>query len=192
MQDILMNDEVKLDNSFKLSFMTDVAKGMEFLHKSHLHSHGNLKSSNCLVDARWTVRVSTVFLSVSTSLFVIRRINFINQLIFSLGPISITLSRTLNAMHSCSCACIVIIVITLLLLLLLQLLSEYFVVVWQVTDYGLPSFLSGQNFDESEHDTFRRQSLYVYMFVYLYLCWFHQQLIAPFISLSCRKQHRRM
>ena len=54
-----MNDEVKLDNSFKLSFMTDVAKGMDYLHKSHLHSHGNLKSSNCLVDARWTVRVST-------------------------------------------------------------------------------------------------------------------------------------
>jgi len=57
MQDILMNDEVKLDNTFKLSLMTDVAKGMEYLHKSHLHSHGNLKSSNCLVDGRWTVRV---------------------------------------------------------------------------------------------------------------------------------------
>ena len=52
-----MNDDVKLDNSFKLSFMTDVAKGMEYLHKSHLQSHGNLKSSNCLVDSRWTIRV---------------------------------------------------------------------------------------------------------------------------------------
>jgi len=60
LQDILMNDEVKLDNTFKLSFMTDVTKGMEYLHKSHLHSHGNLKSSNCLVDGRWTVRVSVV------------------------------------------------------------------------------------------------------------------------------------
>jgi len=54
-----MNDEVKLDNTFKMSFMTDVDKGMEYLHKSHLHSHGNLKSSNCLVDGRWTVRVRT-------------------------------------------------------------------------------------------------------------------------------------
>jgi len=27
----------------------------------------------------------------------------------------------------------------------------------QITDYGLPSFLAGQNFDESEHDTFRRK-----------------------------------
>jgi len=60
MQDLIMNDEVKLDDTFKLSFMTDIAKGMEYLHKSHIHSHGNLKSSNCLVDGRWTVRVSIV------------------------------------------------------------------------------------------------------------------------------------
>jgi len=66
MQDILMNDEVKLDNTFKLSLMTDVAKGMEYLHKSHLHSHGNLKSSNCLVDGRWTVRVRLITPSSTT------------------------------------------------------------------------------------------------------------------------------
>lgn len=52
-----MNDDIKLDSSFQLSFMCDIAKGMEFLHRSHLHSHGNMKSSNCLVDARWTVKV---------------------------------------------------------------------------------------------------------------------------------------
>ena len=63
MQDILMNDEVKLDNTFKLSLMTDIAKGMEYLHKSHIHSHGNLKSSNCLVDGRWTVKVCSVRLA---------------------------------------------------------------------------------------------------------------------------------
>jgi hypothetical protein len=52
-----MNDSIKLDNMFKLSFMTDAAKGLAFLHGSKLHSHGNLKSSNCLVDARWNVKV---------------------------------------------------------------------------------------------------------------------------------------
>ena len=52
-----MNDDVKLDNTFKYSFMTDIAKGMEYIHKSHVHSHGNLKSSNCVVDSRWTVKV---------------------------------------------------------------------------------------------------------------------------------------
>ncbi|ELU14321.1 hypothetical protein CAPTEDRAFT_133767, partial [Capitella teleta] len=56
--DLLMNDDVKLDNTFKFSFMTDIAKGMEYLHKSHVHSHGNLKSSNCVVDSRWTVKVT--------------------------------------------------------------------------------------------------------------------------------------
>jgi len=30
----------------------------------------------------------------------------------------------------------------------------------QITDYGLPSFLAGQNFDENEHDTFRRKWFY--------------------------------
>ena len=54
-----MNDEIKLDRSFRLSFLLDIASGMDFLHRSHLHSHGNLKSSNCLVDARWTVKVGT-------------------------------------------------------------------------------------------------------------------------------------
>jgi len=65
-----MNDEVKLDNTFKMSLMTDVAKGMEYLHKSHLHSHGNLKSSNCLVDGRWTARVSSVLLGYHRLRFV--------------------------------------------------------------------------------------------------------------------------
>ncbi|ESO04934.1 hypothetical protein HELRODRAFT_78187, partial [Helobdella robusta] len=81
-QDIIMNDEVKLDAVFKLSFLMDIAKGMIYMHKSHLHSHGNLKSSNCLVDSRWLVRI---------------------------------------------------------------------------TDYGLPSFSSGQFFDESEQDAYRRK-----------------------------------
>ncbi len=31
---------------------------MSFLHSCPLHSHGTLKSSNCLVDSRWTVKVS--------------------------------------------------------------------------------------------------------------------------------------
>jgi len=29
----------------------------------------------------------------------------------------------------------------------------------QITDYGLPSFLAGQNFDENEQDAFRRESV---------------------------------
>ncbi|XP_077863910.1 atrial natriuretic peptide receptor 1-like [Saccoglossus kowalevskii] len=58
--DVLQNDEIRLDDAFKLSFMTDIAKGMEYLHKSRHggSSHGNLKSSNCLVDNRWVVKIT--------------------------------------------------------------------------------------------------------------------------------------
>lgn len=30
---------------------------MIYLHDSPIHSHGNLKSSNCLVDCRWTIKI---------------------------------------------------------------------------------------------------------------------------------------
>ena len=33
-------------------------QGMIYLHDSSIGCHGNLKSSNCLVDSRWTVKVS--------------------------------------------------------------------------------------------------------------------------------------
>ena len=32
-------------------------QGMNFLHKSDLKVHGNLKSKNCVVNSRWTVKI---------------------------------------------------------------------------------------------------------------------------------------
>lgn len=32
-------------------------QGMIYLHDSPVVSHGNLKSSNCLVDCRWTIKI---------------------------------------------------------------------------------------------------------------------------------------
>ncbi|XP_052072902.1 atrial natriuretic peptide receptor 1-like [Mytilus californianus] len=58
LQDILENDDIKLDWMFKMSFAIDLAKGLEFLHKSHLRSHGNLKSSNCVIDSRWVLKIT--------------------------------------------------------------------------------------------------------------------------------------
>ena len=41
----------------RFSLLTDVARGMTYLHKHDL-VHGNLKSSNCVVDDRWTCKVT--------------------------------------------------------------------------------------------------------------------------------------
>ena len=34
------------------------AQGMMVLHDSELHTHGNLKSSNCVVNSRWSLQVT--------------------------------------------------------------------------------------------------------------------------------------
>lgn len=56
--DILENHEISLDWMFKLSLMHDLAKGMSFLHTTPIHSHGQLKSSNCVVDSRFVLKVA--------------------------------------------------------------------------------------------------------------------------------------
>ncbi|XP_048124721.1 guanylate cyclase 2G [Alosa alosa] len=58
LKDVLRNADVELDWMFKLSFAYDIVNGMEFLHKSSLKSHGNLKLSTCLVDSRLQVKLS--------------------------------------------------------------------------------------------------------------------------------------
>ncbi|CAL1546287.1 unnamed protein product, partial [Lymnaea stagnalis] len=58
LQDVLDNDDIKLDWIFRLSFALDLSRGMEYLHKTPLRSHGNLKSSNCVIDSRWVLKIT--------------------------------------------------------------------------------------------------------------------------------------
>lgn len=58
LEDILENEEIKLDWMFKLSLMHDIVKGMCYLHNSDLKSHGSLKSSNCVVDSRFVLKIT--------------------------------------------------------------------------------------------------------------------------------------
>ncbi|XP_043213098.1 atrial natriuretic peptide receptor 1-like [Amphibalanus amphitrite] len=58
LRDILENANVKLDNMFIASMVFDIIRGMMFLHDSPLRFHGNLKTTNCLVDSRWVVKVA--------------------------------------------------------------------------------------------------------------------------------------
>ncbi|RDD43673.1 Atrial natriuretic peptide receptor 1 [Trichoplax sp. H2] len=58
LQDVLKSENNELDIVFKLSFAYDIIKGMIHIHSSDIKYHGNLKSSNCLVDGRWTVKLT--------------------------------------------------------------------------------------------------------------------------------------
>ncbi|XP_028810806.1 guanylate cyclase 2G isoform X2 [Denticeps clupeoides] len=58
LKDVIRNSELELDSMFKLSFGNDIVNGMDYLHKSHLKSHGNLKLNTCLVDSRLQVKLS--------------------------------------------------------------------------------------------------------------------------------------
>ncbi|XP_069560556.1 guanylate cyclase 2G [Brachyistius frenatus] len=58
LKDVLRASDVGLDGMFKLSFAYDIVNGMEFIHKSSLKFHGNLKPSTCLVDSRLQIKLS--------------------------------------------------------------------------------------------------------------------------------------
>eukprot|EP01137_Pigoraptor_chileana_P018462 Opistho-2@77999 len=59
LEDILANTAVyQLDWMFKFSLATDAARGMEYLHTTPIGVHGRLKSSNCVVDSRWVLKIT--------------------------------------------------------------------------------------------------------------------------------------
>ncbi|XP_026674048.1 atrial natriuretic peptide receptor 1-like isoform X2 [Ceratina calcarata] len=58
LQDILENEQIKLDRVFRVSLIHDIVRGMAFLHASEVKSHGNLKSSNCVVDSRFVLKIA--------------------------------------------------------------------------------------------------------------------------------------
>ncbi|KAI0212172.1 Resact receptor [Lamellibrachia satsuma] len=58
LRDILENDDIKLDNNFKVSLISDLIRGMHFLHQSEIKCHGRLRSSKCVVDGRWVLQVT--------------------------------------------------------------------------------------------------------------------------------------
>ncbi|CAH0390267.1 unnamed protein product [Bemisia tabaci] len=58
LKDILVNEDIRLDSSFIASFVDDIIRGMIFLHSSPFQMHGNLKTSNCLVDSRWVLKLT--------------------------------------------------------------------------------------------------------------------------------------
>lgn len=58
LNDILENPDIKLEPMFISSLIHDLIKGMLFLHNSDMCTHGNLRSSNCVVTSRWTLQIA--------------------------------------------------------------------------------------------------------------------------------------
>ncbi|XP_059175797.1 atrial natriuretic peptide receptor 1-like [Physella acuta] len=58
LQDVLLSESLKLDWAFKVSLLKDVVKGMMYIHQSVISYHGRLTSANCVVDGKFSVKVT--------------------------------------------------------------------------------------------------------------------------------------
>ncbi|CAJ0959642.1 unnamed protein product, partial [Mesorhabditis belari] len=59
LKEILESDQLQLEDIFLYQMSKDIVTGLEFLHSSPIGCHGRLKSTNCLIDARWMVKLSS-------------------------------------------------------------------------------------------------------------------------------------
>ena len=57
LRDVLENETMKIDWIFRYSMITDIVEGMLFLHNCMLDYHGRLKSTNCVIDGRFMVKI---------------------------------------------------------------------------------------------------------------------------------------
>ncbi|XP_064615854.1 retinal guanylyl cyclase 2-like [Liolophura sinensis] len=58
LEDVIQNEDIKLDWDFKLSLLTDLVRGLRYIHGGHLKHHGFLKSRNCVIDSRWVLKIT--------------------------------------------------------------------------------------------------------------------------------------
>ncbi|XDA84479.1 hypothetical protein R6Z07F_014289 [Ovis aries] len=57
LEDLLRNEALRLDWTFKASLLLDLIHGEQYLHHQHF-PHGRLKSRNCAVDGRFVLKVT--------------------------------------------------------------------------------------------------------------------------------------
>ncbi|XP_071824876.1 atrial natriuretic peptide receptor 1-like isoform X7 [Apostichopus japonicus] len=57
LEDILHNDDLKLDWTFKCSLINDIVQGLHYIHASNIEKHGYLTSETCFVDSRFVLKL---------------------------------------------------------------------------------------------------------------------------------------
>ena len=60
--DVLQNKEIHFSWGFRFSFADDIAAGMAYLHSKGI-LHSRLKSSNCLINDRWVLKITGIRLN---------------------------------------------------------------------------------------------------------------------------------
>jgi len=58
LEDLLTNEDIRIPWDFRYPIMKGICEGMIKLHTSEIASHGRLKSSNVLIDGRWTPKIT--------------------------------------------------------------------------------------------------------------------------------------
>lgn len=58
LMDLLHNESVTMDLTLKYSILGDIINGLNFIHTSLLNFHGRLKSTNLVLDSRFTVKLT--------------------------------------------------------------------------------------------------------------------------------------
>uniref|UniRef100_A0AC34QMT1 Guanylate cyclase n=2 Tax=Panagrolaimus sp. JU765 TaxID=591449 RepID=A0AC34QMT1_9BILA len=60
LSDYLHNPEMRMDGRFKTAFLRDIINGLDYLHNAPIGFHGNLTTSNCVIDANFIVKLVSV------------------------------------------------------------------------------------------------------------------------------------
>ncbi|CAN8013663.1 unnamed protein product, partial [Ixodes persulcatus] len=58
LRDMLENEDINIDWMFKCSMITDIVEGLNYLHGSSIQFHGRLRSTKCVVDGRFVVKLA--------------------------------------------------------------------------------------------------------------------------------------
>ncbi|XP_067144497.1 atrial natriuretic peptide receptor 1-like isoform X1 [Centruroides vittatus] len=58
LRELLSNEGIKIDWPFRFSLISDIIEGMIYLHQSPVTYHGRLKSTNCVIDGRFVVKLT--------------------------------------------------------------------------------------------------------------------------------------